>query len=78
MDMQFRGTITRNSNGSVDILPAPGENAFGIAKLVVHTVGTPSTKDFPVDSDATITITAGVRSVDAKSAPLEPVAKLKK
>jgi hypothetical protein len=44
----------------------------------VHTVGTPSAKDFPVDSDATITITAGVRSADAKPAPLEPVAKLKK
>lgn len=62
MEMQIRATITRCSNGSVELRPAEGDaNPLGIDRIVVHINGTPNPKDFPVDSDATITINAGVR-----------------
>jgi hypothetical protein len=71
MDIQIRATITRNSNGSVDLRPVPGEpNPFKIDRLTIHTEGTPSAKDFPVDSEATIALSSGVRSAEMVSAPV--------
>jgi hypothetical protein len=75
MDIQIRATITRNSNGSVDLRPVAGEpNPFKIDRLTIHTEGTPSAKDFPVDSEATISISSGVRSAELVSAPVAPSA----
>lgn len=65
MDIQLRATITRNSNGSVDLQPIAGEaNPFNIDRLTLHISGTPSEKDFPVDSEATIALSSGTRRVD--------------
>jgi hypothetical protein len=47
--------VARNSNGSVELIPAPGA-ATTIDRIVVHVNGTPSQRDFPAGGRVLLTI----------------------
>jgi hypothetical protein len=47
--------VARNSNGSVELVPAPGA-ATTIDRIVVHVNGTPSQRDFPTGGRVLLTV----------------------
>jgi hypothetical protein len=53
MQTQIRTIVHRNSNGSVELLP---DTASGLDRIVVHALGTPSEKTFPVGGIVTLTL----------------------
>lgn len=58
MSVQLNATVTRASNGSVDLRPSPEDaKATGVDLVVVHIASQHDlTKRYPVDGVATVTI----------------------
>ena len=66
MSVTFSGTVTRNSNGSVDVRPSKDDaSTLGIDRVVVHSSSNIGSKRLAVDDVVEVTITKS-KAVPAK------------
>lgn len=56
MARTFKATVTRNSNGSVDLRPIEGEDARGVDSVTINAFAGGALDDFAPETDFDVTI----------------------